>query len=177
MASERSRVAMRSVGKESKDVRFDFARGNPDIVQYMVALRTELLMRMVLPTTVPHDAAKKVLSMVRFEWGQSGNPHGHGFSVGDGNPVLPKEIRADFPDGGAGEVPVRLEEIIGPARASEEEGGGEDGADDGETRPSLLICIVNMRISKKCENKSCSLVSVLRGLGLPLRYRCTARGS
>ena len=67
-----------------------------------MALRTELLMRMVMPAIVPHSEAWPYLAMARFETGPSGNPHYHGFCVGGGNPRL-QRVRADVGDGGSGD--------------------------------------------------------------------------
>ena len=40
-----------------KQERFHFTRDNPDLVEYMLALRTELHMRIVMPAVVRHDEA------------------------------------------------------------------------------------------------------------------------
>ena len=66
--------------------------GSPDLVAYMVALRAELHMRIVMPTIVEHSDAEPYLCMGRAEWGKNGNPHVHGFSVGGGNPRLGRTL-------------------------------------------------------------------------------------
>ena len=57
-------------------------KDSPDLVSYMLALRTELHMRIVMPAVVPHSGECPFLAMSRFETGVNGNPHQHGFSVG-----------------------------------------------------------------------------------------------
>ena len=76
------------------DVRFDYVRSAPDLASYMIALRTELSMRVVMPAVLPHSADEPYLCMARFETGASGNPHLHGFSLGAGGPRLGR-VRAD----------------------------------------------------------------------------------
>ena len=76
------------------DVRFDYVRSAPDLASYMIALRTELSMRVVMPAVLPHSADEPYLCMARFETGASGNPHFHGFSLGAGGPRLGR-VRAD----------------------------------------------------------------------------------
>ena len=78
-------------------------------------------MRMVQPTLVPHTERQPFLSMARFECGEHGNPHYHGFSVGAGNPRL-QRVRAD-----AGE------EHGGDEAPHSEQGGSEDPSDAGES--------------------------------------------
>jgi hypothetical protein len=63
----------------------------------MIALRTELSMRVVMPAVLPHSAGEPYLRMARFEAGASGNPHFHGFSLGAGGPRLGR-VRADRPE-------------------------------------------------------------------------------
>ena len=77
------------------DVRFDFVRSAPDLAAYMIALRTELAMRMTMPAIVPHTPAQPFLAMARFETGKGGNPHFHGFTIGAGGPAL-KRADADL---------------------------------------------------------------------------------
>ena len=82
-------------------VRQAFVRDRPDIVTYMVALRTELLMRVVMPSVVPHTAWEKCMAMGRCEWGGgTGNPHTHGLVYGAGNPVLSWEHEAALDEEG-----------------------------------------------------------------------------
>ena len=100
-------------------VRFDFVRNAPDIVAFLIALRTELHMRIVQPALVPHTEREPFLAMARFECGDHGNPHYHGFSVGAGNPRL-QRVRADAGDAQSGdEAPCS------------DDGGSEDLSDAG----------------------------------------------
>ena len=85
-----------------KQERFLFTRDNPDLVSYMLALRTELLMRVVMPAVVKHSERERYKSMARFETGPSGNPHYHGFSMGIAGPKVGR-VEADVD--GEGDVP------------------------------------------------------------------------
>ena len=81
--------AVTSADDVQRAVRRAFVRDRPDIVTYMVALRSELLMRVVMPSVVPHNGRQKCLPLGRHEWGgNTGNPHTHGMVYGAGNPVL-----------------------------------------------------------------------------------------
>ena len=82
-------------GDMYKQVRRDFIRDSPDIACFNVVLRTELIMKMVMPEIVPHSAEYPFLSMIRFESGAGGNHHGHGFTAGMGNPRLTRIDSAD----------------------------------------------------------------------------------
>ena len=77
-----------------KHERFLFTRDNPDLVAYMLSLRTELLMRIVMPSIVPHSRENPFMAMARFEVGANGNPHMHGFSLGDRGPKMTR-VEAD----------------------------------------------------------------------------------
>ena len=77
-----------------KQERFEFVRDSPDLVAQMLAIRTELLMRMVMPEVVKHSDEEPYMSMARFETGKTGNPHYHGFSVGRRGPIM-KRVRDD----------------------------------------------------------------------------------
>ena len=85
-----------------KQERFRFTRDNPDLVAYMLALRTELHMRMVMPAIVPHNDLERYMAMARFETGPGGNPHWHGFSMGAAGPKV-ERVEADVE--GLGDVP------------------------------------------------------------------------
>ena len=86
VSAEYARDALLSTLDEHSYVRFGFTRDCPDIVAFMLALRTELNMRVVMPTVVPHSKEQPLLSMARMETGTTtGHPHYHGFSVGSGN--------------------------------------------------------------------------------------------
>ena len=81
--------AVTSAEDVQRAVRHAFVRDRPDIVTYMVALRAELLMRVVMPSVVPHNRRQKCVPLGRNEWGgTTGNPHTHGMVYGAGNPVL-----------------------------------------------------------------------------------------
>ena len=108
--------------------RFDFVRSAPDIAIFMVSLRTELQMKMVMPSILPHSETEPFLSMSRFECGPNGNPHHHGFAFAAGNPRLGR-VQADVGEGG-GDLPPKTPE------ASSDEGSdaeGEQGGDGQET--------------------------------------------
>lgn len=82
--------------------RFLFVKYNPDIVTYMLALRTGLTMHIVMPPVVPHSLRAPYMSMSRFETGPNGNPHYHGFSVGARGPRM-NRVRPDVD--GVGDAP------------------------------------------------------------------------
>ena len=69
-------------GGKSKEERFVFARDNPDLVMFELSLRTELIMRMVMPSVLRHSKEDPFMAMARFETGKNGNPHWHGFGLG-----------------------------------------------------------------------------------------------
>ena len=60
----------------------DRVMDSPDISSYMIALRAELNLKIVMPEVVPHSSSAPLLTMARFEVGDNGNPHHHGFAVG-----------------------------------------------------------------------------------------------
>ena len=60
-------------------------------------------MKMVMPEVVPHSSDAPFLTMARFECGDGGNPHYHGFAVGKGNPRL-ERIHEEPADVGIGDV-------------------------------------------------------------------------
>ena len=106
--------------------RFLFVKDNPDIVTYMLALRTGLTMHIVMPSVVPHSLRAPYMSMSRFETGPHGNPHYHGFSVGTRGPRM-NRVRADVD--GVGDEPLDvdmeirqiLEHVFGTGDACQEE--------------------------------------------------------
>ena len=116
------RAGLRTRGEGDKEERFDFARDNPDLVAYEMALRTELHMRMVMPAIVPHSEDWPYMTMARFETGPGGNPHYHGFSMGKPGPVV-KRVKADV--AGADDLPPRTmtEDVRVVRRAMLVEGG------------------------------------------------------
>ena len=105
--------------------RFDFVRTAPDIAIYMVSLRTELEMKMVMPTIVPHSEQEPFLSMSRFECGPGGNPHHHGFAYAAGNPRLGR-VQADVE--GDGDLPPETPDVSSD-EGSEAEGDEDEGGD------------------------------------------------
>ena len=86
----------------ARQERFEFARDNPDLVAYMLTLRTELLMRIVMPAVVGHSDSDPYMDMARFEVGPGGNPHWHGMSVGLRSPQF-RHVKDDV--GGEGDLP------------------------------------------------------------------------
>ena len=90
-------------------VRFHFVKDNPDIVTYLLALRTGLLMHVVMPSVVPHSLRAPYMSMARFETGPTGNPHYHGFCVGLSGPRM-NIVRADVE--GVGDEPPDFDSEI-----------------------------------------------------------------
>ena len=86
-----------------KQERFLFARDNPDLVMFMLSLRTELQMRIVMPTVLWHSEDWPFMCMARFETGANGNPHWHGFAMGLPGPRF-ERVRADV-DGVGDEAP------------------------------------------------------------------------
>ena len=75
-------------------VRQKFARDCPDLVAYQIVLRTELNMRIVMPSVINHTQKWPYLTMTRFETGPGGNLHAHGFSCGKKPPKMPRRVRA-----------------------------------------------------------------------------------
>ena len=75
-------------------VRQKFARDCPDLVAYQIVLRTELNMRIVMPSVIKHNLKWPYLSMTRFETGPGGNLHAHGFSAGKKPPKMPRRVKA-----------------------------------------------------------------------------------
>ena len=63
------RDAVTSYEDNLSDLRFDFVRAAPDLATYMIALRAELSMRVVMPAVLPHTGEEPYLTMARFETG------------------------------------------------------------------------------------------------------------
>ena len=122
--------AVTSAEDVQRVVRRAFVRDRPDIVTYMVALRTELLMRMVMPSVVPHTGREKCIPLGRSEWGSgTANPHVHGMVYAAGNPVLTREHEGALEEGEKAEATGDGE------RAGEGDGGdavGEGGGLSGQ---------------------------------------------
>jgi len=106
------------------ETRFLFARDNPDLVAFMLALRTELHMRMVMPTVVRQTEWQRYMAMCRFEVGPGGNAHYHGFSVGEAAPVM-KHVRADVEGEGDEPPDMLVEEVKAVHRIFAGVGAGE----------------------------------------------------
>ena len=85
-------------GRGDRRERFTFTKECPDLVAYMIAVRTELLMRVVMPAVVPHSAEAPYMAMARFETGPGGNPHWHGFGMGCPGPRVGR-VEADVEAG------------------------------------------------------------------------------
>ena len=111
------REALLSRADGHKDVRFAFTRDAPDIMSFMLALRQEFMMRVVMPSVVPHSSSQPFRSMARAEWGSNGNPHWHGFAVGSTGPQLGR-VRADVGDDGPGDEPAGSENGDGGGESS-----------------------------------------------------------
>ena len=78
-----------------RGVRQAFARDCPDMVAYQIVLRTELNMRIVMPSVIRHSERWPYQCMARFETGTlGGNLHAHGFSCGEKPPRMPRRIKA-----------------------------------------------------------------------------------
>lgn len=120
--SASGKAGLRTRGEGEKEERFAFTKDNPDLVAYEMALRTELHMRMVMPAIVPHSEAWPYMAMARFETGPGGNPHYHGFSMGDPGPVV-KRVKADV--AGGDDLPPRTmtDDMRVVRRAMLDEGG------------------------------------------------------
>ena len=71
-----------------KQSRFLVARDNPDLVAFMLSLRAELHMRVVMPSVVWHDENFPYMGMARFETNANGHPRWHGFRVGRPGPRM-----------------------------------------------------------------------------------------
>ena len=74
------------VSREAMSKRCNWVLNNPDIVVMLHAIRVELLVRYVMPYVVPPDDLNPFQYWLRFEFGQSGNPHAHGLAYVNGNP-------------------------------------------------------------------------------------------
>ena len=131
-----AREAVTSPEDVQRAVRRAFVRDRPDIVTYMVALRAELLMRVVMPSVVPHNGRQKCVPLGRNEWGgTTGNPHTHGMVYGAGNPVLTREHEVAA-ESEAHEAPSDIanrghqEVAVDGGRGVEQGHAGEGGAPD-----------------------------------------------
>ena len=141
------------VGKDAVDEnasgnaeeRFIFARDNPDLVAFMLCLRTELHMRMVMPTVVRQTEWQRYMAMCRFEVGPGGNPHYHGFSVGEATPPM-KHVRADVEGEGDEPPDMLVEEIQAVHRIFARVGAGETMS---ESSLRLRLCMELARDSER----------------------------
>ena len=74
--------------RASHDSRCTWVKDNPDIAVFMHALRVELLVHYVMRHVVPTNDAYPFQYWLRFEFGNSGNPHAHGLNYVAGNPTF-----------------------------------------------------------------------------------------
>ena len=96
------------VAKDAMEKRCNWVLKNPDIVVMLHVIRVEIIVNYVMKNIVPPNEAKPFLYWLRFEFGQSGNPHAHGLTYVAGNPefdlvvktqeALEEAIRRDHPD-------------------------------------------------------------------------------
>ena len=85
-------------------MRFEFVRSAPDIVAFLVALRSNLTMKVVIPEVLPTKDVEPYMSTARFEVGQNGNPHWHCFGMGSDAPRIGR-VRGSRDTGLRGDVP------------------------------------------------------------------------
>ena len=81
--------------RESHNSRCAWVKGNPDIAAFMHALRVELLVHYVMSRIVPDSSAYPFQYWIRFEFGNSGNPHAHGLNYVAGNPTFDNVVADD----------------------------------------------------------------------------------
>jgi hypothetical protein len=74
------------ISRDAMTARCSWVVNNPDIVVTLHAIRVELLLHYVMRNIVPPDEENPFQYWLRFEFGQSGNPHGHGLAYVAGNP-------------------------------------------------------------------------------------------
>ena len=128
--NDESPLAQKAVDPKVSDargVRFAYIRDNPDIAMFMIALRTELNMRIMIPAVLPGSKEEPVLSFARFEAGDnSGNSHHHGVSYAKGNP------RVGWFRGKEGEADDVLPEVREAPKdeENEDDAGTASDADD-----------------------------------------------
>ena len=75
-----------AVSREAMSQRCNWVLNNPDIVVTLHAIRVELIVKHVMAHIVTPEDALPFLYWLRFEFGQSGNPHAHGLAFVAGNP-------------------------------------------------------------------------------------------
>ena len=90
------------------DKRCHWVLNNPDLVVQLHAIRVEIIINYVMRHIVPEDADEPFQYWLRFEFGASGNPHGHGLAYVPRNPEfdlivkdqasLDEFIKRDHPD-------------------------------------------------------------------------------
>ena len=95
------------------------------MVSYMLALRTELHMRIVMPAVVKHDKAP-YRCMARFETGPGGNPHAHGFSMGNAGPKVAR-VKADVEGDGDVAPETVTDDVRGVLKVFRAAEGSEEG--------------------------------------------------
>ncbi len=85
------------VSRDAMNERCAWVLNNPDIVATLHAIRVEVLVNYVMSEIVPPDEEDPFLYWLRFEFGQTGNPHAHGLSYVAHNPefdLIVKDAKA-----------------------------------------------------------------------------------
>jgi len=95
----------RRANKQAMDARFQWTADNSDLVVLMHAIRVELNVRHVMSEVVEKEDDSDYQFWLRFEFGSSGNPHGHGLNYVKGNPsfesvVADEEMREELIEDG-----------------------------------------------------------------------------
>ena len=95
----------RRADKQAMDARFQWTADNSDLVVLMHAIRVELNVRHVMSEVVEKEDDSDFQFWLRFEFGSSGNPHGHGLNYVKGNPsfesvVADEEMRQQLIEAG-----------------------------------------------------------------------------
>ena len=75
-----------SVSRDAMNARCSWVPNNPDIVVTLHAIRVEILINYVMREVVPPEDDQAFQYWLRFEFGFSGNPHGHGLAYVPNNP-------------------------------------------------------------------------------------------
>ena len=96
------------MAKEATEKRCNWVLNNPDIVVMLHVIRVEMIVNYVMKHIVPPSEEKPFQYWLRFEFGQSGNPHAHGLTYVAGNPefdlvvktqeALDEALKNDHPD-------------------------------------------------------------------------------
>ena len=128
-------VTLRGTDPGSRSRRMRWCHDNPDLVCFLHALRVELLVRLVMPAIVPSSPSQPFHYWVRFEEGQSGNPHAHGLVYAAGNPSLcgiesRPGVHKDMPDEDKREIVANdlakyFSELASESHPAKNEGGNK----------------------------------------------------